>query len=129
MKEEDCIAYKGEKFQIEFYFDEKGESQALEYTQDMGDKDKQKLLHLLQWMGDMGEIKNITKFRNEGDGIFAFKPQPHRFLCFFFEGGKIILTNAFWKKQDKLPTGEKRRALKIKEEYEDRIKKEEYYDR
>ena len=128
MKEEDCIAYKGEKFQIEFYFDEKGESQTLEYIQGMNDKDKQKLLHLLQWMGEMGEIKNITKFRNEGDGIFAFKPQPHRFLCFFFEGGKIILTNAFWKKQDKLPLGEKNRALKIKEEYEDRAKKGEYYD-
>ena len=127
MKEEECIAYKGDKFQIEFYFDEKDKSPALEYVRKMSDKDKQKLIHLLKWMGDMSEIKNKTKFRNEGDGIFAFKPQPHRVLCFFFEGGKIILTNGFWKKQDKLPTGEKDKALKIKEDYEARINKGEYY--
>ena len=58
----------------------------------------------------------------------AFKPQPHRFLCFFFTGQKIIVTNAFHKKTDKLPTKEKDRALKIKENYESRINSGDYYE-
>src|SRR3990167_1031749 len=79
-------------------------------------------------MGNIGVIKNETKFRNEGDKIYAFKPQPHRFLCFFFTGQKIIVTNAFHKKTDKLPPKEKERALKSKENYESRISSGDYYE-
>ena len=76
----------------------------------------------------MGKINDITKFQNEGDGIYAFKPKPHRFLCFFFEGGKIIITNAFEKRQDKLPQREKTMALDAREEYKERIKRGIYYE-
>lgn len=79
-------------------------------------------------MGNMGQIRNKTKFRSEGHKIFAFKPQPHRFLCFFYMGKKIIVTNAFYKKTDKLPENEKERAIKSKNDYEVRIKRGEYYD-
>jgi phage-related protein len=79
-------------------------------------------------MGNIGEIKNKTKFNNEGDKIYAFKPQPHRFLCFFFSGQKIIVTNAFYKKANKLPKNEKDRAMKIKRNYEDRVKRGDYYE-
>jgi hypothetical protein len=78
-------------------------------------------------MGNIGVIKNETKFRHEGDKIYAFKPQPHRFLCFFFSGKKIIVTNAFHKKSEKLPEKEKIRALKIKSAYEERTKQDSYY--
>jgi hypothetical protein len=39
-------------------------------------------------MGDFGKIYDITKFRNEGDGIYAFKPQSDRYLSFFTLGKK-----------------------------------------
>ena len=79
-------------------------------------------------MAHMGKIRNKTKFRNEGDGIYAFKPKPDRFLCFFFSEKKIIVTNAFEKKQDKLPVEEKKRALAYRRDYEARVKSENYYD-
>jgi hypothetical protein len=78
-------------------------------------------------MGDRGVINNITKFRNEGNGIYAFKPQPDRFLCFFYKGKKVVITNAFVKKQDKLPVSEKERALHRKQNYEKRIEEGTYY--
>ena len=62
-------------------------------------------------MGDFGVIHDTTKFRNEGDSIYAFKPQPDRYLCFFFSGKKIIVTNAYRKKSDKLPK-RKRNSIK-----------------
>ena len=80
------IAFDGVKYTIEWYFDENGKSMSLDYLESLSDKDQVKLLELIKLIGDRGEIKNKTKFRNEGDKIYAFKPQPHRFLCFFFVG-------------------------------------------
>jgi len=70
------IAYDGEKFRIEWYVNEKGESQTLDYANNMPESHIDKLMHLLEIMGDIGVIRDTTKFRNEGDKIYAFKPQP-----------------------------------------------------
>jgi hypothetical protein len=94
----------------------------------MSETRQDSLLMLLKRMGDFGRIFDKTKFRNEGDQIFAFKPQPDRFLCFFTSGRKIILTNAFVKKSDKLPSGEKDRALRAKADYERRVSQGVYYE-
>ena len=127
-KSNEYIAFEGEKFLIEWYFDSKGNSIALDYFESLNEDEQIKLLNLFELMGNIGAIKNETKFRNEGEKIYAFKPQPHRFLCFFFTGQKIIVTNAFHKKTDKLPIKEKDRALKIKENYESRISSGDYYE-
>jgi hypothetical protein len=79
-------------------------------------------------MGEIGQIRNKTMFRNEGDKIYAFKFQPHGFLCFFFSGQKIIVTNGFLKKQQKLPKPEKERALRMRENYKRRIQQNNYYE-
>jgi len=127
-KKIEYIAYRGECFTIEWYFDVKRESQTLGYYQSLDIDDRIKLLKLFKRMGDAGEIKNKTKFINEGDKIYAFKPKPDRFLCFFCEGKKIVVTNAFRKKQQKLPKNEKEKALKRKDAYIKRVKAGEYYE-
>jgi phage-related protein len=71
-------------------------------------------------MGDFGRIFDKTKFRNEGDEIYAFKPQPDRYLSFFTHGKKIIVTNGFCKKTDKLPKNEKELASKMRQDYYER---------
>lgn len=121
------VVYKGEKYQIEWYFDEKGNSEAFQFFEKCNEDLQIKLLALVKRMGDIGEIKDKTKFNFEGDQIFAFKPKPNRFLCFFTKGKKIIITNGFIKKVQKLPKNEKLRSLKRKEDYEERVKKNEYY--
>ncbi len=122
------IAYRGRVFQIEWYFDTNGKSQALEYAEKLSLSDKAKLENLLRLMGNMGRIRNPSKFRPEGDQIFALKPQPHRFLCFFFEGGKMIITNGFIKKQNQLPKKEKERALRYMNDYKQRVQEGTYYE-
>ena len=87
-----------------------------------------KAFSLFKRMGDVGLIRDITKFRNEGDEVFAFKPQPERFLSFFQIGKKMIITNAFIKKADKLPKNEKMRALEARKDFLLRSKKGEYYE-
>ncbi len=122
------VAYEGEQFTIEWYYSTKGESQARKYYLSLDRSDRIKVLKLFKMMGDIGKIRDETKFRNEGDKIYAFKPQPHRFLSFFVEGKKMIVTNAFWKKQDKLPPGEKDRALNCLKSYRERVKGGTYYE-
>jgi phage-related protein len=123
------IAYEGTEFKIEWYFDEKGESQALDFLMNLPANEQRKVFYLFKRLGDFGKIHDITKFRNEGDSIYAFKPQPHRFLSFFFEGNKVIVTNAFRKKSQKLPQSEKDKALKLKENYLTRLENGDYYEK
>lgn len=122
------IAYKGQQFTIEWYFDENGSSESLDYFNNMNLPQKRKLLMLFKRIGDFGKISDITKFRSEGDQIFAFKPQPDRLLSFFYSGKKIIVTNGFLKKSQKLPKREKDRAIRLMTSYNERVKKGEYYD-
>lgn len=126
-KNKEIVAYRGQAYTIEWYFDERGRSQALEYFENLSEERQDAALILFKRMGDDGKIFNVTKFRNEKDKIFAFKPQPDRYLCFFFSGKKIIITNGFEKKSLKMPVGEKMRALKAKNAYKDRVDKGIYY--
>jgi hypothetical protein len=80
-------------------------------------------------MGDFGKISDKTKFRNENDGIYAFKPQPDRFLSFFTKDKKIIITEGFNKTSDKLPKNIKSRSIKIREDYLARVKERTYYEK
>jgi hypothetical protein len=89
------IAYKGPKFTVEWYYTVKGKLPALEYFNSLDDDEKIKTLDLFKLMATEGKIYNQQKFRNEHDQIYAFKPKPHRFMCFFFIGKRIIVTNGF----------------------------------
>jgi phage-related protein len=122
MDKTDCTIYVGSKFTIEWYYDKSGKSVAYDFFLDASEKLQDKFLVLAMKMGDFGKIINKTKFRNEGDGIYAFKPQPDRYLSFFTEGKKIIVTNGFTKKTDKLPKNEKDLALKLRQDYLERNK-------
>src|SRR3990170_8720909 len=114
---EKFIAYRGNAFTIEWYFDSQGKSAVLEYFEELSQDRKKKLMHLFYVLGNTGKIFNEEKFRHEDDQIYAFKPSPDRFLCFFFEGSKVIITNAYEKKSAKMPPREKQRALKTRTDY------------
>ena len=122
------VAYRGEKFTIEWYYNQKNESQPLEFFNSLSAVEQQKFFHLVKRIGDFGFISDKTKVRNEEDGIYAFKPQPNRFLSFFFEGGKIIITNAFVKKSQKLKKQDKDSAITARADYLKRVKENSYYE-
>lgn len=128
MKDTNFTAYIGEYFTIEWFYDSKGRSQPLEYFTSLSASQKRKLFMLFKRMGDVGKILDKTKFRNEHDGIYAFKPQPDRFLSFFTSDKKIIVTEGFLKKGDKLPKNIKSRTVKLRGNYLDRVKKGVYYE-
>jgi phage-related protein len=120
MDKESCVIYSGEKFTLEWYYDKNGKSVAYDYFVETTREQRRKFFVLARKMGDSGKIFDIKKFRNEGDGIYAFKPKPDRYLSFFTDGKKIIVTNGFIKKTDKLPKNEKELAMKYRQDYLER---------
>jgi phage-related protein len=128
MKNINKIAHQGSVYTIEWYFNNNEKSDALNYFNQLTTPRQAKLMKLVTTMGEVGKIRDITKFRHEGNGIYVFKPQPDRFFCFFFKGGKIIITNAYEKKTDKMPSRDYAKALLAQEDYENRCKHGEYYE-
>ncbi|HLY69862.1 MAG TPA: type II toxin-antitoxin system RelE/ParE family toxin [Puia sp.] len=122
------IAYRGEFFTVEWYYNSNKESPVLDYFSELSDKQKEKAMYLFKLIATSGRIRSEEKFRNELDQIYAFKPSPDRFLCFFYKDAKIIVTNAYEKKTDKMPPREKEKALKVKADYEKRCKEKSYYE-
>jgi phage-related protein len=115
-----CVIYLGSKFTLEWYYDRDGKSVVYDFFNESTADLQDKFLILAKKMGDFGKIYDITKFRNGGDGIFAFKPQPDRYLSFFTDDKKLIVTNGFKKKTDKLPKNEKEIAMKYRQDYLER---------
>jgi len=50
------VAYSGEVFTIEWYFDATGNSDVLDYFNEQSDIQKRKLLMLFKRMGDFGKL-------------------------------------------------------------------------
>lgn len=124
-----CLAIKGKKFAIEWYFDGRGYSQAYEYFKLSSQAQQDRVLALFRLMAEQGKIWDETKFRNEDDGIYAFKLNQDRYLSFFFKGGKIIVASAFTKKTAKMPAREKKKALTAYENYIERVEEGTYYEK
>ena len=90
-----------------------------------------KLAALVKYVADHGKIFDITKFRkvDSKDNIFEFKPIDHRFFSFFYKGRKIIITNAYMKKSQKISKRGLEKAKNMKKTYIDRLKEGIYYEK
>ncbi|MDO8747860.1 MAG: type II toxin-antitoxin system RelE/ParE family toxin [Candidatus Omnitrophota bacterium] len=128
-KKEEYIFYQGEKFQIEFYFTETGKMPAKEYLEEVALDVKVKLAALVKYIAEQGKIFDITKFRavDSQEKIYEFKPWQYRFFNFFYEGRKIIITNGYMKKSQKVNRKDLERARDIKKDYTYRVKGGNYY--
>ena len=51
-----CVAYEGHEFTIEWYYDIKGQSQALDYFKEQPKDKQRKLLNLFRLMAEQGKI-------------------------------------------------------------------------
>lgn len=122
------VVYEGSKFTVEWYFNSNGRSLAQEFFLELTVAQRDKLLFLVRLLADKGKIFNKEKFMHEGDQIYALKSDQARFLCFFFEGSKIIITNGFIKKQNKIPLRELEKALVSRDDFKTRQWEGTWYD-
>lgn len=97
--------------------DESGRYRGREYFDKLRVPDKAKLQALIERECDIQlGIRDVTKFRNEQDGIWAFKAHQHRLFC-FFHYERVCITHGVRKKQDKVLPSELKIAKRIRESY------------
>lgn len=128
-KTEEYVFEQGECFKVEFYFNEAGKMSAREYLEKASLRVKVRLAALVKYIAENGRLFDKTKFRqvHAGEGIFEFKPADHRFFSFFYKDGRLIITNAYIKKSQKVSRKDLERAIIIKKDYIRRVKGGVYY--
>jgi hypothetical protein len=114
------IIADGEKARIFSYINDQGNDVIEQYVgEEMGEEDQMQIFRLLELFTTNGEIRNKEKFKKlDGTkGIFEFKTDKHRILCFILSGmnpKSLLLTNCFKKEKNRTPKVEIEKAEKVK---------------
>ena len=116
------VYYAGAKFKILYAQTNNGRMPAKVFFDSIGKPDWGKLNRVLKRLANRGTVKNKELFRNIGDGLFEVKGGKCR-LIGFFKAGVFVLTNGFDKRgggkaANRVPDKERRKALRIKTEFE-----------
>jgi hypothetical protein len=129
VKRSECLAYEYAGWRFEWYVNSAGNSPAVDYYhEELTEDEKDDLTALFEFLAECnGQLRNKEKIRYEGEGLFAFKPRPHRFLAFFVKGKTVIITHGFKKKRNDLPPNEKRKAKVYRADYTLRLAHGQYY--
>ena len=125
MAKSELIVYEGQCFSIFWGVAANGKCQARTYYNALEVAERAKALALFKRLADQGKIFDETKFRQETKNLFVFKPQPHRFFCFFVRGRQVLIVSAYQKQRDKAPAREITRAENLRGECLERIAREE----
>lgn len=100
-----------------------------DYFQDFFVKQQAKVKDKIIWTFDLIEElprvpETYLKHIENTDGLYEIRVQQgsdiFRIFCFFDRGQLVVLANGIQKKTQKTPKQEIEKALKIKEEYENR---------
>ena len=91
------------------------------------DKVKKKIIWTFDLIEELPRVpETYLKHIENTDGLYEIRVQLgsdiFRIFCFFDQGQLVVVTNGFQKKDQKTPKNEIKRALKIKQEYENEKK-------
>lgn len=124
--------YKGgymANFEAVFYEKKNGEIPVQDFLGSLNVKMLVKLSGLIVILQEYGNQLREPYSKHLDDGIFELRVKVGsdiaRVLYFFFQDGKIILTNGFIKKTQKTPRGEIERAKDYRKDYLERCVKDE----
>lgn len=118
-----------DRYQVLYYEDEKGFSPIEMFFAKLTEKQRSKTYRDIELLSLYGNFLREPQSKYIRNGIYELRTKQgsdiSRILYFFFVGKKIILTNGFMKKTQKLPERELKLAIKYKEEF---IKRGKYHE-
>ena len=116
------------KFEVLFYEKRNGECPIEDFLVSLDVKMRAKIVGLLELLEEKGNQLREPYSKNIDDGIFEIRCKVGsnitRVLYFFYHDGKIILTNGFVKKTQKIPLNQIRIAKEYRIDYQERAGKE-----
>ena len=108
-------------FEIVFYRDKKGNCPVKIFLDSTSTKMRARLLMIMSLLERNGPSLREPYSKSIGNGIFEIRAKSGsdiaRVFYFFAEGKRIIVTNGFIKKSQKLPKKEIRMAEKYRSDY------------
>ena len=117
------------QFEVILYEKENGESPVEEFMSSLDIKMRAKLIGLLEILEEKGKQLREPYSKHLESGIFElrckFGGDITRVLYFFYYDGKIVLTNGFMKKTQKTPKYEIQLAKDRREDFIERMRKNE----
>ncbi len=121
IKYKDIIYYRGSKLTIIFAATMKDSMPAKAFLDAIGPPDWGKLDRILHRLGDYRRVINKEQFRSVGDRLFEIKGGARRLVGYYIPD-HFVLTHGFEKRgggkaANKFPKKERKRALKIKQEF------------
>lgn len=116
------------KFEVLFYEKRNGECPIEDFLVSLDVKMRAKIVGLLELLEEKGNQLREPYSKHIDDGIFEIRCKVGsnitRVLYFFYHDGKIILTNGFVKKTQKIPLNQIRIAKEYRIDYQERAGKE-----
>lgn len=115
--------------EVKFYKTKDGKIPALEFLNSQDGKMQNKLEREIGFLKELGTALRMPHSEHLQDGIFQLRAQLgnniSRVLYFFYVGDKAILTNGFLKKTQATPPRELEIAKKYRDDYIERMSKNE----
>ena len=112
-------------FSVEFYEAKDGRQPVRDFLLQLEPKMRAKVMTYVELLRDNGNNLREPYSKHIQDGIFELRTRQGsnitRVMYFFYIDRKIILTNGFTKKSQKLPRTELERALKYRDDYTARM--------
>lgn len=111
-------------YDIELYELPNGKKPVAEFIKSLNVKMRVKAIDSISLLEEYGPKLREPYSKSVGDGLFElrirFASDITRIFYFFFVDNKIVLTNGFVKKTQKIPAGELVKAKNYKADYERR---------
>lgn len=109
------------RFEVEFYRRSDGIEPAKDFLLSLGKKMRAKMMDMIALLQDNGYELREPYSKHLSDGIFELRAKvgsdSTRVLFFFYVNRRIILTNGFIKKTQKIPWGELEKAKKYRSDF------------
>lgn len=90
------LLYSGSALDI-YVLQEGTVSEVADFMESLPESELNKLSHLIDFLKDQGPPSNDTKFKNEGNGIYALKTTSTRVYGFFHGKRSFVLAIGFMK--------------------------------
>ena len=104
-----------------FFSKKDGSEPAKEFLLSLDIKMRAKMVRTIELLQNNGSLLREPYSKSLGDGIFELRAKVgsdiSRVLYFFFIGDKVVLTNGFIKKTQKVPDKEIKKAKKYRKDY------------
>lgn len=111
------VFYRGKVYVVECAIRLNGSCEGKAFLDALDNKSKAKIVRTIKRLADFGHIRSREQYKKVEGDVWEFKEFQTRIPMYHCAPGCIALTHGFFKKTEKMPKSQLRRAEQIMLEY------------